>query len=238
MIEHKSLTEALAAFQADLPDVSKGSTNPAFNSKYADLADVVKAVLPKLAEHGLAWITAPDRTKQGLVLRYELRHVSGESFTGVWPLPESSNAQQLGSWITYGRRYALSAVTGIAPDADDDGNAATGKVTSRPAARAPRASRAQTTNDNVATALAGLAKCEDAGTLDQIEQWATKVGIAGVESVAKAIAGKRAELGTPDRSSAWDPVEGDPGATTALTNDEYEQQASAEFDAAVAAGEA
>lgn len=32
MPDHKNLTEALAAFQADLPDVQKGSTNPAFKS--------------------------------------------------------------------------------------------------------------------------------------------------------------------------------------------------------------
>jgi hypothetical protein len=137
MTDHKSLTAALAAFQAELPDVSKGSTNPAFKSKYADLADVVKAVLPVLAKHGMAWITAPDLTEHGPVLRYELRHVSGESITGQWPLPEGVKAQELGSWITYGRRYTLSAVTGIAPDEDDDGNAAKSAPRARPQQKPP-----------------------------------------------------------------------------------------------------
>ena len=87
MTDHKSLTHALVAFQAELPDVSKGGTNPAFKSKYATLPDVTKAVFPVLAKHGLAWVTMPDETADGHVLRWELRHTTGESLKGVWPLP-------------------------------------------------------------------------------------------------------------------------------------------------------
>lgn len=139
MAEHKSLTAALSAFQADLPKVGKGSTNPAFKSKYADLADVVAVVLPALAKQGLAWVTAPDLTENGPVLRYQLRHTSGEVIEGLWPLPEGVKAQELGSWITYGRRYTLSAVTGIAPDDDDDGNTANTAPRQRPKAVEPPA---------------------------------------------------------------------------------------------------
>lgn len=120
---HSSLAAALAAFQADLPKVHKGSTNTHFKSKYAALEDIVSVVLPKLAAQGLAWITRPTADDGALVLEYELRHESGESITGTYPLG-SGNHQQLGSAITYARRYTLSAVTGIAPDEDDDGNAA------------------------------------------------------------------------------------------------------------------
>lgn len=136
---HASLTAALAAFQAELPDVGKNSTNPHFKSKYADLADVVKVVLPALAKQGLAWVAAPTLTDHGFVLAYELRHVSGESITGEWPLPDATgNAQALGSAVTYAKRYTLSAVTGIAPDEDDDGNAAQSATRSRPAKPAPK----------------------------------------------------------------------------------------------------
>ncbi len=71
--QHPNLGAALAAFHAELPEVHKGSTNPAFKSKYADLADVVKVVLPALAKQGLAWITRPAMTEEGFVLAYELR---------------------------------------------------------------------------------------------------------------------------------------------------------------------
>ena len=126
MTEHKTLTEALAAFQASLPNVAKSSTNPHFNSKFAALEDISAVVLPKLAEHGMAWVTRPTFTDEGLVLAYELRHVSGESISGVYPLgAASAGPQQMGTNITYARRYVLLAVTGVAPGGeDDDGNSA------------------------------------------------------------------------------------------------------------------
>lgn len=123
MTEHKTLTAALAAFQAELPKVGKGSVNPHFKSKYADLSDVVSVVLPALAKQGLAWMTMPTLEDGAFVLRYELRHTSGESVSGTYPLG-GGNDQQKGSAITYARRYTLSSVTGIAPDEDDDGHAA------------------------------------------------------------------------------------------------------------------
>lgn len=123
-MKHESLTEALAAFQAELPKVAKNSVNPHFKSRYASLEDLSHVVLPLLGKHGLAWTTCPTLTDGGLVLRYELRHVSGVSLTGDYPLPSNVNPQQLGSALTYARRYCLGAVTGVAPDEDDDGNAA------------------------------------------------------------------------------------------------------------------
>lgn len=186
MTEHKTLTEALVAFQLELPDVSKGSTNPAFKSKYADLADVTKAVFPVLAKHGLAFTSAPDDTEHGIVLRYSLRHVSGQSIDGVWPLPDGAKAQELGSWITYGRRYCLSAVTGITPDEDDDGNKATG------AARSQRPKPGEKIPDAI-KAIEGATSPEK---LDGIEDYAKRIGIDGVAPVRAALAAKRAELGT------------------------------------------
>lgn len=126
-----SLAEALAAFQADLPDVRKTETAKVatksgrdFEYRYADLADVSKAVLPKLGALGLSWITRPTLTTDGkFVLAYRLLHVSGESIEGEYPM-QTGDAQAMGSAITYARRYALCAVTGVMPDSDDDGAAA------------------------------------------------------------------------------------------------------------------
>ena len=72
-MEHSKLAEALAAFHADLPDVAKGSTNPAFKSKYADLADIVKFVLPKLPAQGVAWIVSVEKT----LLRHRFSFTAG-----------------------------------------------------------------------------------------------------------------------------------------------------------------
>lgn len=121
-----NLASALAAFQKALPKISKGSTADAgtYKFKYADLADISAAVLPLLGEHGLSFSARPTLDEGGrFVLAYELLHVSGDSRSGAYPLPASGSPQQIGSAITYSRRYALCAVTGVAADEDDDGQA-------------------------------------------------------------------------------------------------------------------
>lgn len=122
------LGAALARVQTQLPPIGKGSTANIgqYKFKYADLADISAAVLPLLGANGLSWLTMPTLDEQGhFVLRYELLHASGESRVGFYPLPAAtSKAQDLGSAITYARRYALSSMVGITPDEDDDGQSA------------------------------------------------------------------------------------------------------------------
>lgn len=122
-----TLASALAAFQASLPAVQKGATGQVPGKrayKYADLSDLSAVVLPLLAKQGLSWLTMPTFDDAGrFVLRYELLHTSGESRVGTYPLP-TGTAWEVGSSLTYGRRYCLSAVTGVAADEDDDGQAA------------------------------------------------------------------------------------------------------------------
>jgi hypothetical protein len=119
-----TLAEALALLQAELPPIAKTST--AQYGKYADLADVTKQIMPKLGALGLSFTARPTLTDHGFVLAYELRHVSDEpGIGGEYPLPGvEKGPQALGSAITYARRYCLCAVTGVAPDADDDDAAA------------------------------------------------------------------------------------------------------------------
>lgn len=124
----ESLAAALAAFQAELPRVEKGNTakvkteKASYSYRYADLAEISPIVLPLLAKHGLAWATYPTLKGDGrFVLVYELSHITGECKSGEYPLPDSkASPQVLGSAITYARRYALCAVTGVAPGGDDD----------------------------------------------------------------------------------------------------------------------
>lgn len=125
----ENLAAALAAFQAELPTIGKGNTasvksdKGSYSYKYADLADVSGKVLPLLAKHGLSFSTKPTLDESGrFVLEYTLRHSSGESDRGSYPL-STGTPQQVGSAITYARRYVLCAITGVAPDQDDDGAA-------------------------------------------------------------------------------------------------------------------
>lgn len=127
--EFSNLAEALAAFQAELPGIRKGNTAKVESNKgsysydYADLADVSDAVLPRLGAYGLAWITMPDTSDDGTItLTWRLVHgSSGDSLEGSVPVGRKGDRwQDLGSAITYARRYTLVSVTGVAPGGDDN----------------------------------------------------------------------------------------------------------------------
>jgi hypothetical protein len=120
----KTLAEALAALQARLPRVAKtseGQERGGKKDKYADLTDISDALRPLLSSLDLSFVCRPTLDEQGrFVLAYALLHVSGEEMGGFSPLPTSGTPQQVGSAITYARRYTLCAVTGLAPGDDDD----------------------------------------------------------------------------------------------------------------------
>jgi hypothetical protein len=142
MTDHPSLAAALAAVQAELPAVKKTKTakvegkdgRRGYEYSYADLAEVSQAVLPLLGRHGLSFSSKPTLDERGqFVLAYVLRHSSGDSDSGTYPLP-TGQPQAVGSAISYARRYALCSVTGIAAEDDDDG----ANAPDVPDVRAPR----------------------------------------------------------------------------------------------------
>lgn len=127
-VEHPSLAHALAAFQAELPHVGKTKTAQVKSEKgsysytYADLADVAKVAHPVMGRHGLSFSTKPTLNEDGkFVLYYVLRHDSGQEDSGEFPLPSAGNMQAIGASLTYSRRYALCAITGLVADEDTDG---------------------------------------------------------------------------------------------------------------------
>src|SRR5258708_5073372 len=128
-----TLAAALAELQTRLPYIGKESeaVMPGKNGgrpwgyKYADLATISREVLPLLGELGLAFTARPTMSvrhegKDECVVACKLLHVAGEDLAGEYPLPQSGSPESIGSAITYARRYTLLAVTGAAPDEDDD----------------------------------------------------------------------------------------------------------------------
>jgi hypothetical protein len=119
---------ALSRFQATVPHIGKGNTAQVKSDKgnysysYADLTDITLAALPLLAEHGFAWSAKTMLTPAGFILLSSLKHRAGWTETCEWPLPDpvKSSAQQVGSALTYGRRYTFTALTGVAPGGEDD----------------------------------------------------------------------------------------------------------------------
>jgi hypothetical protein len=119
-----ALAVALAKAQGEMRHAAKDNVNPHFRSRYADLAGVIDACREPLAKNGLSWSQLPTVGDGQVRVRTVLMHASGEWISSELSLPVSKHdAQGIGSAITYARRYALSAMVGVAQD-DDDGNAA------------------------------------------------------------------------------------------------------------------
>lgn len=143
LANHSNVFVALAAAQAGMGTVVKGAVNPAFKSRYADLADVVAVVVPALSAQGIAMFHSMARDDHGLMMRTTLYH--GATDTRIdcdVPLIVSKNDMQgMKSATTYAKRIGLESLTGIAPE-DDDGNAAAKAapmVDDRPARNEPTA---------------------------------------------------------------------------------------------------
>lgn len=139
MTEHANLAAALVAALRDLTVVEATSTakipgkdgKPGYSYDFANIAAVVKATRPTLADHGLVALTPVHEHGNGLACTVTVLHESGESLDlGAFPFPHGKDAQATGSMVTYHRRYALIAALGMGVGEDDDDGA---KATARPA---------------------------------------------------------------------------------------------------------
>ena len=124
--EINEIGKALCTFQGKAASVKKEKTNPFFNSAYADINDILKSILPITSSCGLA-ISQGNRydvNSNGFYVTTTLYHVSGQWIKSEvrMPIGGKKDAHAIGSAITYGRRFGLSAILGISVDSDDDGN--------------------------------------------------------------------------------------------------------------------
>lgn len=126
----ENLAKALVAFQKELPKVGKDKTATVptktggqYKYTYTDLATLTHTVMPLLAKHGLSFTTFGRATADGYELVGVLLHTSGESIEGALPL-FGRQAQELGSSMTYNRRYLLGSMTGVVTEDDEDGQTA------------------------------------------------------------------------------------------------------------------
>lgn len=155
--ERATFAKAFVAAQMATDAVKKAATNPAFKSKYADLSEVVEAVVPALNKAGIGVMQFPEFDGEWVSVTTTLMHESGASVTGTLRLrPSKADPQGVGSAITYGRRYSLLAMTGAAPE-DDDGNSASGPRQQTTPQEAPKPPTLTERADRFVTTLRGLA---------------------------------------------------------------------------------
>lgn len=115
-----ALVAALSAAQGKLKHAEKSRTNPHLKSQYATLADCWAACRGPLSEAGLCIMQPIERTDAGVLVTTIMAHSSGQWVRCSLEIPCKGGPQDIGSAATYGRRYGLCALVGIAPDDDDD----------------------------------------------------------------------------------------------------------------------
>ena len=121
------IAAALAKAQGAMRGAVKDAKNPHFKSSYADLASVWEACREALSGNGIAVMQPTAFDGQMVEVETILAHSSGQWVASVLRIrPMKPDAQGIGSAITYGRRYGLAAMVGVAPE-DDDGEAAVGR---------------------------------------------------------------------------------------------------------------
>ena len=184
MTTYKSIAAALAAAQTTMGKALKQSNNPHFKSKYADLGNVMDACLPALNAVGIAVIQPAGEDEFGRYVETRLIHGdSGEHLSCRVPLiVNKQDMQGYGSAVTYGRRYGLMAMAGIAPE-DDDGNAA--------AAAAPKKAEKPPVDEEMAWFKENLPKMSSPDHLNSVMMRAKSAG----REVAKLVADRANELG-------------------------------------------
>jgi len=124
-IANGALYEALSKAQAEFSPILKTKTAKAgsFTYNYADIADVLHTVLPVLSKHGIAVIQMTETDEANVMfVRTRLAHKSGQSVESVYPVASiNADHQKMGGALTYARRYALTAMIGVAAEDDLDG---------------------------------------------------------------------------------------------------------------------
>jgi hypothetical protein len=96
-----------------------------FSYNYLNLPDLLDAIRPHLITSGLAVLQGGESVPGGVGITTRIVHISGQWIeTGPLPVPADADPKAVGSAVTYGCRYSLCAVLGIAGDEDDDGASA------------------------------------------------------------------------------------------------------------------
>lgn len=119
------LAKALAMAQLEFPKIEKNRTANAgsYSYQYCDLTDVIEAIKPIMAKNGLSFVQPYQIVNGVQVLETHLVHITGERITSqmLMPDPSKMKPQEFGAVSTYFKRYALTAMLGIASDEDTDG---------------------------------------------------------------------------------------------------------------------
>ncbi len=119
----KELFTALSMAQGEFPPIPKSGYNPHFKAKFSTLDDYERSCRSITKKYGLGWSQVISHVESSHMLITILFHSSGQWIQSTINInPPKNDPQSLGVYITYMRRYALSAILGVSGSEDDDGN--------------------------------------------------------------------------------------------------------------------
>lgn len=118
------LTAAMAQAQGEITNAAKSADNPFFKSKYADLGSIMDACRAPLSKYGIAYFQPASSIGKTVIVTTLLAFEDEWIEDKLILTAAQDTPQAVGSAITYGRRYALASMVGVAAG-DDDGQAAT-----------------------------------------------------------------------------------------------------------------
>ena len=122
------LFAAISKMQGELTGAFKAKSGHGYN--YADLAQCIRTAQEPLLNNGLSVIQLLTETEKGTELETIMTHEAGGYVSSSFIMAQAvlaggggkNPAQALGATITYMRRYAYSAITGLAQTDDDAAN--------------------------------------------------------------------------------------------------------------------
>ncbi len=130
--EIDEISNALAKFRSNIPSISKNGLNTYTKVKYAKLEDILQSINPVLSANDINISQVTDTYYNELYLVTQVSHKSGQWIRGRFPfdiIPRSEYKQgqhgkmeynqELGSIMTYLKKYSLQSILGIAPDDND-----------------------------------------------------------------------------------------------------------------------
>lgn len=128
-MENSNLAQKFMRVLNEVPNFSTDETANAGSRtyKYLNLATLLKNIKPIFEKHDIAFsqkvtFDGPGDGRQTLGTVETIIFDENEQQTVCsYPFFVTGDPQQVGSAITYARRYSLTTVLGIFPDKDDDG---------------------------------------------------------------------------------------------------------------------
>jgi len=119
-----SIYAKLLKAQREFPPVVKNAVNPHLRNKYADLGAVLDCVIPTLNANGLALVVSIHQEPLSVHVSVHDEEGGVIDFGAVPVINGKGTAQDMGSGLTYARRYAIATAFNLFADDDDDGNGA------------------------------------------------------------------------------------------------------------------